>query len=169
MLRTEELLLNVGPQHPSTHGVFRIIVKLDGEVIKEAIPVMGYLHRGTEKLAENLSYTQIIPYTDRMDYVSAMTNNYVLVHAVEKMMQLEIPERAEFLRLIVMELQRVASSYGVVGNVFAGYWGDESVLISPSVTGKLLLIYSMNCAEPINIQLHAGRRREMGRSGRLDR
>lgn len=109
MLRTEELLLNVGPQHPSTHGVFRVIVKLDGEIIKEAIPVMGYLHRGTEKLAENLSYTQIIPYTDRMDYVSAMTTNYVLVHAVEKMMGLEIPERAEFLRLIVMELQRIAS------------------------------------------------------------
>ncbi|MCE5169261.1 NADH-quinone oxidoreductase subunit D [Paenibacillus profundus] len=109
MIRTEELLLNVGPQHPSTHGVFRIVVKLDGEVITEATPVMGYLHRGTEKLAESLSYTQIIPYTDRMDYVSAMTNNYVLVHAVEKMMSIEIPERAEFLRLIVMELQRVAS------------------------------------------------------------
>ncbi|CAH1216046.1 NADH-quinone oxidoreductase subunit D [Paenibacillus sp. 2RAB27] len=109
MLRTEELLLNVGPQHPSTHGVFRVIVKLDGEVIREAIPVMGYLHRGTEKLAENLSYTQIIPYTDRMDYVSAMTTNYALVNAVERMMQLEVPERAEFLRLIVMELQRIAS------------------------------------------------------------
>lgn len=109
MLRTEELLLNVGPQHPSTHGVFRIIVKLDGEVIREAIPVMGYLHRGTEKLAEDLTYTQIIPYTDRMDYVSAMTNNYMLVHAVEKIMQLEIPEKADFMRLIVMELQRVAS------------------------------------------------------------
>ncbi|WP_438447486.1 NADH-quinone oxidoreductase subunit D [Gorillibacterium sp. sgz5001074] len=108
-IRTEELLLNVGPQHPSTHGVFRVIVKLDGEVITEAIPVMGYLHRGTEKLAENLNYTQIIPYTDRMDYVSAMTNNYVLCHTVEKMMQLEIPEKAEFLRLIVMELQRIAS------------------------------------------------------------
>ncbi len=109
MIRTEELLLNVGPQHPSTHGVFRVIVKLDGEVITEATPVIGYLHRGTEKLAENLNYTQIIPYTDRMDYVSAMTNNYVLVNAVEKLMQLEIPERAEFLRLIVMELQRIAS------------------------------------------------------------
>lgn len=109
MIRTEELLLNVGPQHPSTHGVFRIVVKLDGEIITEATPVMGYLHRGTEKLAENLNFTQIIPYTDRMDYVSAMTNNYVLVHAVEKMMELEIPERAEYLRLIVMELQRIAS------------------------------------------------------------
>lgn len=108
-IRTEELLLNVGPQHPSTHGVFRIIVKLDGEVITEATPVMGYLHRGTEKLAEALNYTQIIPYTDRMDYVSAMTNNYVLCNAVETLMQLEIPERAEYLRLIVMELQRIAS------------------------------------------------------------
>lgn len=109
MIRTEELLLNVGPQHPSTHGVFRVIVKLDGEIITEATPVIGYLHRGTEKLAEDLTYTQIIPYTDRMDYVSAMTNNYVLCHAVETMMQLEIPERAQYLRLIVMELQRVAS------------------------------------------------------------
>jgi len=109
LLRTEELLLNVGPQHPSTHGVFRVIVKLDGEVIREAIPVMGYLHRGTEKLAENLNYTQIIPYTDRMDYVSAMTNNYVLVNAVEKLMGLQVPEKAEYLRVIVMELQRVVS------------------------------------------------------------
>jgi len=109
VIRTEELLLNVGPQHPSTHGVFRIVVKIDGEVITEATPVMGYLHRGTEKLAENLNYTQIIPYTDRMDYVSAMTNNYVICHAVETAMQLEVPERAEFLRLIVMELQRIAS------------------------------------------------------------
>ncbi|MFD2615509.1 NADH-quinone oxidoreductase subunit D [Paenibacillus gansuensis] len=109
MIRTEELLLNVGPQHPSTHGVFRIVIQLDGEIITAADPVMGYLHRGTEKLAENLNYTQIIPYTDRMDYVSAMTNNYVLVHAVETLMGLEIPERAEYLRIIVMELQRIAS------------------------------------------------------------
>lgn len=108
-IRTEEMLLNVGPQHPSTHGVFRLVVKIDGETIKEATPVMGYLHRGTEKLAENLTYTQIIPYTDRMDYVSAMTNNYVLCHAVETMMGLEIPERAQFLRLIAMELNRIAS------------------------------------------------------------
>ena len=109
MTRTEELLLNVGPQHPSTHGVLRVVVKLDGEVITAAEPVIGYLHRGTEKLAEDLNYTQIIPYTDRMDYVSAMTNNYVIVHAVETLMQLEIPERAEYLRVIVMELQRIAS------------------------------------------------------------
>jgi NADH-quinone oxidoreductase subunit D len=108
-MRTEEMLLNVGPQHPSTHGVFRILLKIDGEIIREATPVIGYLHRGTEKLAENLNYTQIIPYTDRMDYLSAMINNYAVVHAVETLMGLEIPERAEYLRVIVMELNRIAS------------------------------------------------------------
>ncbi|WP_110112609.1 NADH-quinone oxidoreductase subunit D [Bacillus sp. CGMCC 1.16541] len=109
MIRTEEMLLNVGPQHPSTHGVFRLVLKIDGEIITEATPVIGYLHRGTEKLAENLQYTQIIPYTDRMDYLSAMTNNYVLCHAVETMMDITLPERAEYLRILVMELGRVAS------------------------------------------------------------
>jgi NADH-quinone oxidoreductase subunit D len=109
MIRTEEMLLNVGPQHPSTHGVFRLIVKLDGEIVKEARPVIGYLHRGTEKLAEALQYTQIIPYTDRLDYVSAMLNNYALVHTVETMMDIQIPERAEYLRVIAMELNRIAS------------------------------------------------------------
>jgi NADH-quinone oxidoreductase subunit D len=109
VIRTEEMLLNVGPQHPSTHGVFRLVLKIDGEVIVEAKPVIGYLHRGTEKLAEDLQYTQIIPYTDRMDYVSAMTNNYVIVHAVETMMDIKVPERAEYLRILAMELNRVAS------------------------------------------------------------
>ncbi|GAA0319827.1 NADH-quinone oxidoreductase subunit NuoD [Bacillus carboniphilus] len=109
MLRTEEMLLNVGPQHPSTHGVFRLVIKIDGEIIKEAKPVIGYLHRGTEKLAEDLQYTQIIPYTDRMDYLSAMTNNYILCHAVETMAGYEIPDRAEYLRVLAMELGRVAS------------------------------------------------------------
>jgi NADH-quinone oxidoreductase subunit D len=109
MIRTEEMILNVGPQHPSTHGVFRLVVKIDGEIIVEATPVIGYLHRGTEKIAENLQYTQIIPYTDRMDYLSSMTNNYVLCHAVETMMGIEVPERADFLRVIAMELNRIAS------------------------------------------------------------
>jgi NADH-quinone oxidoreductase subunit D len=109
MIRTEEMLLNVGPQHPSTHGVFRLVVKIDGEIITEATPVIGYLHRGTEKLAEDLQYTQIIPYTDRMDYLSAMTNNYVLCHAVETMMGIQIPDRAEYLRVMAMELGRIAS------------------------------------------------------------
>jgi NADH-quinone oxidoreductase subunit D len=103
------MILNVGPQHPSTHGVFRLVVKIDGEIITEATPVIGYLHRGTEKLAEDLQYTQIIPYTDRMDYLSAMTNNYVICHAVETMMGIQVPERADFLRVMAMELGRIAS------------------------------------------------------------
>ncbi|WP_134702524.1 NADH-quinone oxidoreductase subunit D [Ammoniphilus sp. YIM 78166] len=108
-LRTEEMTLNVGPQHPSTHGVLRLVVTLDGETIKHVDPVVGYLHRGTEKLAEDLNYTQIIPYTDRMDYLAAMTNNYNLVHCVETALGLEIPEKAEYLRIIVMEMNRIAS------------------------------------------------------------
>lgn len=109
MIRTEEMLLNVGPQHPSTHGVFRVVIKVDGEIITEATPVIGYLHRGTEKLAEDLNYTQIIPYTDRMDYISAMTGNQIICHAVETMMGLEVPERAEYLRVLAVELNRIAS------------------------------------------------------------
>jgi NADH-quinone oxidoreductase subunit D len=108
-LRSEEILLNVGPQHPSTHGVLRLVVKLDGEIVREATPVIGYLHRGTEKLAEDLQYTQIIPYTDRMDYLAAMLNNHALVHAVEQAMDIQVPERAEYLRVIVAELNRIAS------------------------------------------------------------
>jgi NADH-quinone oxidoreductase subunit D len=114
-VRTEEMLLNVGPQHPSTHGVFRLVVKISGETIIEAEPVIGYLHRGTEKLAEGLQYTQIIPYTDRLDYLSAMLNNYALCHTIEQAMDIEIPERAEYLRVIVMELQRVASHLLFIG------------------------------------------------------
>ncbi|OEH85445.1 NADH dehydrogenase [Desulfuribacillus stibiiarsenatis] len=108
-IRTEEMILNVGPQHPSTHGVFRIAIKIDGEIIQEATPVIGYLHRGTEKLVEDLSYTQVVPYTDRLDYLNAMTNNVAWVHTVEKLMGVEVPDRAEYIRIICMELNRVAS------------------------------------------------------------
>lgn len=114
-IRTEEMLLNVGPQHPSTHGVFRLVVKISGETIIEAEPVIGYLHRGTEKLAEGLQYTQIIPYTDRLDYLSSMLNNYALCHAVEAAMDIEIPERADYIRIIVSELQRIASHLLFIG------------------------------------------------------
>ena len=110
--RTTELLLNMGPQHPSTHGVLRVILELDGERISKAIPDLGYLHRGVEKLAEGLHYTQIIPHTDRLDYVCAMTNNYAYVRAVEKLIGISIPERAEYVRTIVAEMQRI------VGHLF---------------------------------------------------
>ncbi|MBB5174065.1 NADH-quinone oxidoreductase subunit D [Texcoconibacillus texcoconensis] len=106
---TEEMTLNMGPQHPSTHGVFRLKVTVRGETITSAEPIIGYLHRGSEKLAEGLAYSQFIPYTDRLDYMNAMTNNYIYCASVEELMGLEIPERAEYLRILTMELNRVAS------------------------------------------------------------
>ena len=105
--RTTELLLNMGPQHPSTHGVLRVVLELDGERVSKAIPDLGYLHRGVEKLAEGLTYMQIVPHTDRLDYVCAMTNNYAYVRAVEKLVGITVPERAEYVRTIVAEMQRV--------------------------------------------------------------
>lgn len=105
--RREELLLNMGPQHPSTHGVVRVVLELDGERIVKATPDLGYLHRGVEKLAEGLAYMQIIPHTDRLDYVCAMANNYAYVRAVEKLLDISVPERAEYIRTIVAEMQRI--------------------------------------------------------------
>lgn len=105
--RTEELLLNMGPQHPSTHGVLRVVLELDGERITKATPDLGYLHRGVEKLCEGLAYMQIIPHTDRLDYVCSMTNNYAYVRTVEKLLNIEVPERAEYIRTIVAEMQRI--------------------------------------------------------------
>ncbi len=106
--RVEDMLLNMGPQHPATHGVLRVVLDLEGETIVKATPHMGYLHRGVEKLCENSTYPQIIPLTDRLDYVCSMTNNYAYVRAVEKLLQVQSPPRAEYIRTIVAEMQRIA-------------------------------------------------------------
>ncbi len=103
-----QLVLNMGPQHPSTHGVLRVILKLDGEIITECDPVIGYLHRGTEKLGEAHRYAQIVPWTDRTDYVAAPMNNLGVVLAMEKLAGLEAPERAQYWRVIMSELARIA-------------------------------------------------------------
>ena len=105
----EEMWVNMGPQHPSTHGVLRLLIKLDGEVVRECIPYMGYMHRCHEKIGENRAYVQIIPYTDRLDYLSSMYNNWAYCLACERLMGIQIPERAEYLRVIIGELQRIAS------------------------------------------------------------
>ena len=107
LLRTEELLLNLGPQHPSTHGVLKVILTLEGEKIIKSEPVLGFLHRGVEKIAETITYNQFIPHTDRLDYVCAMYNNFAYVRAVEKLLGITIPERSEYLRTIVAEVQRI--------------------------------------------------------------
>ena len=108
-IKTEPITINLGPQHPSTHGVFRLRVTFDGEVAIDVEPVFGYLHRGTEKLAEERSYTQIVTLTDRLDYESSMTNNLAFVRAVEKLADIPVPERAQYLRVLSSELQRIAS------------------------------------------------------------
>jgi NADH-quinone oxidoreductase subunit D len=105
----EHLVLNMGPQHPSTHGVLRVILELDGEVIIKATPVIGHLHRGLEKLAEHMTYQQIIPLVDRMDYCSPLINNLGYVLAVEKLLGIDVPERAQILRVLLCELTRIQS------------------------------------------------------------
>lgn len=114
-LRTEPVTINLGPQHPSTHGVFRLRVTFDGEVVLDIEPVFGYLHRGTEKLAEGRSYVQIVTLTDRLDYVASMSNNLAFVRVVEKLAEIEVPERAQYIRVISAELQRIASHLMATG------------------------------------------------------
>lgn len=112
-----EILLNMGPQHPSTHGVIRFIVRADGEIMVEAIPVVGYLHRGIEKLAEMTPYPGFIPYTDRVDYLAAMFANHAYVMGVERLLGIEVPRRAEYLRVIACELNRIASHLIALGSM----------------------------------------------------
>jgi NADH-quinone oxidoreductase subunit D len=111
----EEMMLNMGPQHPSTHGVLRLELQTDGEVIWKVIPHIGYLHRCFEKHAENVDYPGVVPYTDRMDYVAAMNNSLGYALAVEKLMKLEVNDRVKTLRVIMAELNRIASHLLAVG------------------------------------------------------
>ena len=137
--KTQEFSLNVGPQHPSTHGVFRLRLQLDGETIVKSESIVGYLHRGIEKLAESRNYRQFIPYTDRMDYLSAMLTNLGYVQTVEKLMGIEVPERAEYIRVIMAELQRIASHMIAIG----------SHVQDVGVTGSSIFIYCLNDRERI--------------------
>ena len=114
-IRTEPMTVNVGPQHPSTHGVFRVRITFDGEDIVEVEPVLGYLHRGTEKLAEERNYVQIVTLTDRLDYTSSMINNQAYCLAVEQLLGIEPPPRSKYLRTLAAELQRIASHLIAVG------------------------------------------------------
>jgi NADH dehydrogenase I D subunit len=116
-VETDELIVNMGPVHPSTHGVLRFRLRMDGEIIKECTPVLGYLHRGTEKLGEMKTYLQFIPYTDRLDYISAFPNNYAFVKAVEELAGIEVPMRAEYIRVMVMELNRIVNHLVSIGSL----------------------------------------------------
>ena len=109
LLDAEEMVLNMGPQHPSTHGVLRVILKLNGETVVDLDCDIGFLHRGVEKIGEHDTYAMITPYWDRLDYVAAVSNDLCYVEGVEKLLQVEVPKRAEYLRVVLTELQRIAS------------------------------------------------------------
>ena len=105
----DKLTLNMGPSHPSTHGVLRILLELDGEIVIKAVPDIGYLHRGDEKIAENMTYNQFVPYTDRLDYLAPLANNVAYALAVEKLMGWTIPPRGQVIRVICCELARISA------------------------------------------------------------
>jgi NADH-quinone oxidoreductase subunit D len=115
MLETQDLKLNIGPQHPSTHGVFRMLVTLDGETVVHLEPVFGYLHRNHEQLAEVSTYIQIMPYTDRLDYFNSMANNYAYALTVEKLAGIEVPQRANYIRALMNELTRIVNHAAAIG------------------------------------------------------
>jgi NADH-quinone oxidoreductase subunit D len=116
-LRSEEMIINLGPQHPSTHGVLRLEVLMDGEIVKEVVPHIGYLHRCFEKHAENLPFNQVIPFVDRLDYVASMNSEHAYAMGVERMLGIEnqIPKRVEYIRVLVSELNRIASHFIAIG------------------------------------------------------
>ncbi|MFW5883188.1 MAG: NADH dehydrogenase (quinone) subunit D [Verrucomicrobiota bacterium] len=123
-LESETMALNVGPSHPTTHGVLRLLMELDGDICTKCEPVLGYLHRGDEKLAENMTYNQFVPYTDRLDYLAPLANNVAYALAVEKLADLEVPPRCQAIRVIISELARISShllGMGVYG-MDAGAW-----------------------------------------------
>jgi NADH-quinone oxidoreductase subunit D len=116
-LRAEEMIINLGPQHPSTHGVLRLEVLMDGEIVKEVVPHIGYLHRCFEKHGENLPYNQVIPFVDRLDYVASMNSEHAYAMGVERMLGIEhqIPKRVEYIRVLVAEMNRIASHFIAIG------------------------------------------------------
>jgi NADH-quinone oxidoreductase subunit D len=151
-LRTEPVTINIGPQHPSTHGVLRLRVTFDGEVIVDVEPVLGYLHRGSEKLAEERNYVQGLTLTDRLDYVASMTNNQAYCLAVEKLLGVEPPARGQYLRVMTAELQRVASHLVA----FGFFLQDLGTLATPlmycfQLREKILDLFEMLCGARITV------------------
>ena len=154
-MTTKELKINIGPQHPSTHGVLRLVADLDGEIVKNIEPKIGYLHRGMEKLAESRNYQQYLPMVDRIDYLSGFFNSAAFCYAVEELAGIEVPKRAEYMRLITMELNRIAShlfwlgslllDLGATSPLFYALRERETILkIFENLTGQRLM-YNYYC------------------------
>ncbi len=144
-METETLLLNMGPVHPSTHGVLRFKLRMDGEIIRDCQIVVGYLHRGTEKFGEMKTYLQFIPYTDRLDYIAAMPNNYAYVKAVEELAGIEVPLRAEYIRVLVMELNRIINHLVMMGSLLLDLGGSTMIMYGFRERENALQLYEMLC------------------------
>lgn len=144
-VRTEKMVLNMGPQHPSTHGVLRLELTLDGEIITKVVPHIGYLHRCFEKHCEVMTYPQIIPYTDRMDYLAAMGNEFGYVIAVEKLLGIQVPERVEYIRIIMAELQRIASHLVAIGTYGADIGAFTPFLYCFRDRERILNLFEITC------------------------
>jgi NADH-quinone oxidoreductase subunit D len=149
-IRSEPITINLCPQHPSTHGVFRMRVTFDGETIIDVEPIFGYLHRGSEKLAEERTYTQVVTLTDRMDYVSSMLNNQGYILAVEKLCDIKPKPRGVWLRMIASELQRIASHLVAIGFLIQdlGAWGTP-LTYAMREREKILQMFEMLCGARI--------------------
>ncbi|MHB1687672.1 MAG: NADH dehydrogenase (quinone) subunit D [Ignavibacteriaceae bacterium] len=140
-----EMILNMGPQHPATHGVLRLLLRLDGETVIGCVPELGYLHRGYEKMAENMSYYEFIPHTDRLDYLSPMANNVAWVLAVEKLAGIEAPPRAQYIRMMVAELARIASHLVAMGALAMDVGAITVFLWTLREREKILDIWDILC------------------------
>lgn len=150
-LQTEEMLLNVGPQHPSTHGVLRVVVRLDGEFVRKTELDVGYLHRGIEKLAESRPYAQITPYTDRLDYLAAVLNNLGYVEAVERLAGIKVPPRAQYLRVITAELSRIASHLVFIATYCMDLGATTGFFYPFRERERILDLFEMLCGARITI------------------
>jgi NADH-quinone oxidoreductase subunit D len=139
------MILNMGPQHPATHGVLRLLLKLDGETVVGAVPELGYLHRGYEKIAENSTYHEFIPHTDRLDYLSPLSNNVGYILAVEKLLGIEVPPRATYIRVLACEMARVASHLVALGSLAMDVGALTVLLWTFREREKLLDIYDVLC------------------------
>jgi NADH-quinone oxidoreductase subunit D len=144
MIQSQEFQLNIGPQHPSTHGVFRMVVTLDGETIVNLEPVFGYLHRNHEQLAEVSTYIQSMPYTDRLDYFNSMASNYGLALAVERLAEIEVPQRANYIRALMNELTRILNHATAIGFQINDMGGWQTALaFSMREREKILDLFEM--------------------------
>ena len=168
-LPSEKMVLNMGPSHPSTHGVLRIVLELDGEIITKAMPDVGYLHRGNEKIAENMTYSQFVPYTDRLDYLAPLANNVAYALAVEKLLGIDrqLPPRCQFIRVICCELARISSHLLGLGSYAMDLGALTVFLHTFTEREKLYNLFESLTGARFHDQLHPDWRAVAGPAARL--